>query len=166
VDFEQYRQATIDADRLEWLPMMYWVSGGVGVLFSLYFLIYVVMGVTIAAIPTTSDESAPPAIIGWMIAGMGLVGFVLIALLGVLRIMSGFWIRARKHRVAIMVIAGISCLEIPYGTLMGVVTFMILGRKSVAELFNGSPAGVPPHSAPPPPPQAADSFEGWDRAQS
>jgi hypothetical protein len=165
VDFEQYRQATIDEDRLEWLPLMYWVSGGVGVLFSLYFLIYVVMGVGIASIPATSDESAPPAFFGWMIAGMGLVGFTLIASIGVLRIMSGFWIRARKHRVAIMVIAGISCLEIPYGTLLGVVTFMILGRKSVAERFSVHQAPLP-HHAPPPPPQAADSFEGWDQAQS
>jgi hypothetical protein len=96
-----------------------------------------------------------------MFAGIGLIGFLLLASLGVLKILSGFWIRKRKHRVAIMVIAGISCIEIPYGTLLGVVTFMILGRKSVAALFSGTPADSAPHDAPPPPPRAADSFEGW-----
>jgi hypothetical protein len=160
VDFEQYRQATVDGDQLEWLPLMFWVSGGVGLLFSLYFLVYVVMGAMIVTIPSASDGSAPPDFFGWMIVGIGLVGFALVAAVGVLRIMSGFWIRKRKHRVAIMVVAGISCIEIPYGTLLGVVTFMILGRKSVAALFNGLPVGSVAQ-APPPAPQAADSFEGW-----
>lgn len=161
MDFEQYRQATVDEDRLGWLPLMFWVSGGVGLLFSLYFLMYVAIGVMIATAPSASDGSAPPDFFGWMFAGIGLVGFVLVATLGVLRIMSGFWIRKRRHRAAIMVIAGISCLEIPYGTLLGVLTFMILGRKSVAALFSGHPVGSVPHGAPPSAPQAVDSFEGW-----
>jgi hypothetical protein len=37
-----------------------------------------------------------------------------------------------------MVIAAIGCLEIPYGTLLGVFSFLVLGRDSVARLFTSS----------------------------
>jgi hypothetical protein len=161
VDFEQYRQAIVDEDQLGWLSIMFWVSGGAALLFSLYFLIYVGLGLAIASIPPTGDASSPPAFFGLIFAGFGLVGFSFLAALGALKILSGFWIRKHKHRVTVMVVAGISCLEIPYGTLLGVLTFVVLGRSSVAALF-GSPA-VPraQRQAPAPAPETADSFEGW-----
>jgi hypothetical protein len=34
-----------------------------------------------------------------------------------------------------MVIAGIGCLEFPYGTVLGIFSFLVLGRDSVVELF-------------------------------
>ncbi len=161
VDFEQYRQAIVDEDQLGWLSLMFWVSGGAALLFSLYFLIYVGLGLAIASIPPTGDASSPPAFFGFVFAGIGLVGFAFLATFGALKILSGFWIRKHKHRVIVMVIAGISCLEIPYGTLLGVLTFVVLGRRSIAVLF-GSPSlrPVPPTTAAPAP-ETADSFEGW-----
>jgi hypothetical protein len=38
-----------------------------------------------------------------------------------------------------MVIAGIGCLEIPYGTVLGVFSFLVLGRDSVVPLFSPRP---------------------------
>ena len=35
--------------------------------------------------------------------------------------------------------AGLSCLEIPYGTVLGALTFVVLARPSVAALFRGAP---------------------------
>lgn len=157
MEFEQYRQAVVDEDQLGWLPIMFWVSGGVGIFVSLYFLIYIAFGILIASTPSSSD-AAPPAIFGWMFAGIGTLGFVSIVSLGVLKILCGFWIRKRKHRIAIMVIAGISCLEIPYGTLLGVLTFMILGRASVAALFGKPSTGPGGQWVAPPAPEAPGSF--------
>ena len=37
-----------------------------------------------------------------------------------------------------MVIAGISCLFVPYGTILGVFTFIVLQRSSVEKLFEQS----------------------------
>jgi hypothetical protein len=34
------------------------------------------------------------------------------------------------------VTAAISCLEVPYGTLLGVLTFMVMARPSVRALFD------------------------------
>ena len=48
-----------------------------------------------------------------------------------------------------LIVAGVNCLALPYGTLAGVLTFIVLGRNSVRALFaNGQPA-VPDESVPP-----------------
>jgi hypothetical protein len=47
-------------------------------------------------------------------------------------------IKHRKSRTFCIVIAAVGCLEIPYGTLLGVFSFFVLGRDSVAHLFTPS----------------------------
>jgi len=41
-----------------------------------------------------------------------------------------------------MVISAISCLEFPYGTALGVLSLMVLGRASVAKQFTPKPASM------------------------
>jgi hypothetical protein len=142
MDFEQFRQSVIDEEQLRLLPLFYWVSGGVTGLISLYFLIYVALGVGIATMPTSAGAAAAssPAGVGWVFAAIGGVGFAILAALATLKIMCGFWLRRRKHRVLVMLVAAVSCLEVPYGTLLGVFTFITLGRPSVAALFGAPPS--------------------------
>ena len=35
-----------------------------------------------------------------------------------------------------MVVAGFGCLEVPYGTALGVCTFLVLNRRSVEKVFD------------------------------
>jgi len=42
-----------------------------------------------------------------------------------------------------MVMAGISCLEVPYGTVLGALSFVVLGRESVVQLFNSGVVSRP-----------------------
>lgn len=160
MDPETYRQAVVDDEYLKLLSVGYWVSGGLNALFSLYFLFYVALGAVFVLTPTTPSESSPPAAIGWVFVIIGVVGFVLALVFAILKVGAGFWLRSRKHRVAVMVLGGISCLELPYGTLLGVFTFMTLGRPSVATLFDAP--WVAPAGAPSPPPAPATGTVGPD----
>lgn len=38
-----------------------------------------------------------------------------------------------------MISAALSCLGIPYGTLLGVATFIVLGRPRSEAMFEGAP---------------------------
>jgi hypothetical protein len=38
-----------------------------------------------------------------------------------------------------MITAGLSCLEMPYGTALGVMTFVVLSRPSVRQEFDAHP---------------------------
>ena len=51
-------------------------------------------------------------------------------------------IRQRRSRMFCLVVAGISCLGIPYGTILGVCSFIVLGRDSVAAQFDAPAAPV------------------------
>ena len=148
MDFEAYRQSIIDEEQLRLLPVLYWVQGGLMALYSPIALIYVVLGVAFMQIPAT-DSSGPPPAFGWMFAGIGGFGFIMIAAIATLTILAGFWIRKRTHRVACLIVAAVSCLMIPYGTMMGVFTFLVLLRPSVAGLFGEPSAFAPLQQVPP-----------------
>lgn len=140
VDLDGFRQSVVDEEQLRLLSLFYWVSGGVTLFFSLYFLMYAGIGSALMFMPTNSDGSSPPDSLGFLFMAIGLVGFILVAAFGGLQIKAGFWIRARTHRVTIIVLAAITCLGVPFGTLLGVLTFLALARPSVVALFEGSPA--------------------------
>ncbi len=144
------RQIVVDEEHLRLLPVFYWVQGGVMAMYAPFALIYVVMGASIALEP--SAASGPGEAFGWMFAAIGVVAFIFVAVIAVLTILSGFWIRKRKHRTACMVIAGITCLGVPYGTMIGVFTFIVLLRPSVARLFGTRIDDSEIPSTPPAPP--------------
>ena len=139
-------------EHLWFLAIAYWVTGGVTAFIALYGLVYVAMGVMIAVSPnndwvTEPGQAAPPDLFGWFLAGIGVAMVLLCAIVAALQVLTGFWIRKRRRRVLCMVVAGITCLGIPYGTLLGVLTFIVLGRSSVGRCF--APSGPGMEAAPP-----------------
>ncbi len=136
------RQAIIDREHLRVLPVFYWVSGGFWALYGLFMAAYfILIGATFAAIPL-EESGAPPVGFGWMFIGMGVFALLIVALFVTLKIMAGFWMLKRKNRIATMVAAAVSCFEFPYGTLVGVLTFIVLARPSVVALYESPEAGV------------------------
>ena len=58
---------------------------------------------------------------------------VLAAIAALLSILNGRFLQKRRHRGFSMVVAALQCLAIPLGTILGIFTFVVLGRTSVAE---------------------------------
>jgi hypothetical protein len=58
----------------------------------------------------------------------------------VLNVLSGLFLRQKRHRVFSMIIGGLNCLQIPFGTALGVFTIIVLSRDSVRELYSGQTA--------------------------
>ena len=145
---ETIRQSIIDEEHLKLLSLSYMVSGGVAALFSLFGLLYLVMGVFMSLAISHAPETAgkvgepPPAFIGWIFGGIGLALFFVMIALAIAKFWAALCIRRRKSRTFCMVIASISCLEFPYGTLLGVLSFIVLGRDSVARLFTATAPGA------------------------
>ncbi|MGB4580608.1 MAG: hypothetical protein WBI91_01890 [Coriobacteriia bacterium] len=144
---ESERQAIVDDEHLRMLPVFYWVLGAMDILFSLYGLLYVAYGVFFLMVPFDSTAASAqefPAFIGWFMFAMGAAFIIGFGVLATLKILAGFWIKRRTRRTACLVIAGISCLTIPFGTIVGVFTFIVLSRPSVAALFvSGQKRGEP-----------------------
>jgi hypothetical protein len=67
-------------------------------------------------------------------AGMVLLGLTLAAFTAY----AGRCIQRRRSKVLIYVMAAANCVFIPYGTLLGVFTFIVLGSPAAAEEFNAT----------------------------
>src|SRR5262249_13693013 len=65
-----------------------------------------------------------------------LIGAVFFLACAVLNLLSGLFLRRRQNRTFSMVVAGINCLHIPFGTILGVMTLLVLGRDSVRKSYN------------------------------
>jgi hypothetical protein len=133
-----------DAEHLKLLALVYYIRGGINALFSCIFIIYIVMGGIFLMVPQVShnNNNAPPAVMGLIFMILGSALLVVGWSIAGLTIYAGHCLTRRRHRGFCMVVAAINCLFIPYGTLLGVFSFMVLQRPSVQQLFD-QPGGAP-----------------------
>ncbi|MEO8067205.1 MAG: hypothetical protein ABI599_05895 [Flavobacteriales bacterium] len=78
-----------------------------------------------------------PAVVGGVMSAVGWVVSLFIFLFGVLNIISGRNIGKRRGRTFSMVIAGIDCLNFPFGTALGVFALIELSKEDVKRLYSG-----------------------------
>jgi hypothetical protein len=143
------RQSIVDEEHLKLLSLGYKISAAISGFFSLFGFIYVFAGIAMsvafshAADLAVKTDQAPPAFVGWIFAGFGALFILLMATMALLKLRAAFCIQRRKSRTYCMVISAIICIGVPYGTALGVASFMVLGRDSVAQQFNSGAAPQP-----------------------
>ncbi len=140
---EDIHQSIIDEEHLKLLSMGYMVSSGVTAFFSFIGLVYVFIGIMMTKTfphATTTASEQPPAFIGLVFVCIGLAIFIFMIALAAAKFLVALCIKRRRSRIFCMIVAGISCLGIPYGTLLGVLTFIVLGRPSIVPLFSSRAA--------------------------
>ncbi len=145
---QEIRQSILDEEHLKLLSIGYYVSAGLTAFFSLFALLYMAFGfiIVIAGRSSPSVGEPPPAFIGGLLAVIGLAVFALMILGAVLKLLVGFRIKQRRSRIFCMIVAGVGCLEIPYGTLIGVFTLIVLGRDSVRARFESAKDSLSRHT--------------------
>jgi hypothetical protein len=148
------RQTIVDDEHLKLLQWSYLLSGVMTALFSLLGLLYAFMGLMMNSVFTTMAKtgkqaaSMPVDSIGAFLGIFGLAFFLVSVSLAIVKFMAAAFIKRRKSRVFCLVVAAISCLGIPYGTVLGVATFIVLGRDSVQRRFAAPPVRALDHLTP------------------
>lgn len=79
------------------------------------------------------DDNA--RVFGMLIAGVGSAFALLGWIFAVLVAVAGRKLAKRRGRTFCMVIAALCCLMVPFGTILGVFTLVVLSRPSVQALF-------------------------------
>ena len=134
------RQQTIDAEHLKLLSIFYYIVGGMIMLISCFALFYVVFGLLFIFMPESMQNAnhhndPPPKFFGAIFALFGTCGLVFGWSIGLLTIYTGGCIKRREHRFLTLIVAGLQCMWIPFGTALGVFTFIVLFRDSVITLY-------------------------------
>ncbi len=127
-----------DEEHLKLLGIFHYVCAGMMMLFSLIFIFHAVIGLVMLINPQafeSPDGDMPPKAIGLLFAIMGTCPMIFGWTLGILTIVSGRMIQRKRRRTFSLVIAGINCLWMPFGTILGVFTIIVLLRESVIMLY-------------------------------
>jgi len=126
-----------DENHLRLLSIFHYVVGCLTALFFCFPLIHVSVGVAmLMGAFADGSPNQPPQFIG--------IIFVLIGSLIILfgwsvagcTMYAGHCLSRRKNHTFCLVIAAISCMIVPFGTILGVLTIIVLVKPEVKSLFN------------------------------
>lgn len=126
-----------DEQHLNLLSIFHYIVGGLTALFSCMFLMHVAMGIAMLC-GGFEGENPPPQAFAWffilfpavfILVGWTLSGFIIAA---------GRKLKRRTSRTFCLVVAGCECFIMPFGTVLGVFTIIVLMKDSVKELFSAN----------------------------
>jgi hypothetical protein len=132
-------QRKADADHLRLLAIFHFVGAGLAVLGIGFLALHYLFLHSILDNPEmwkNQKGAVPPpkeffAMFKWFYVFFG----AWLVVSGVLNVLSGIFIGRRKFRTFSLVVAVINCIHIPFGTVLGVFTIVVLLRASVRELY-------------------------------
>jgi len=127
-----------DIKHLDLLSIFHYVLGGLTALFSCMPFLHVFMGLAMVSGRFFADNHnpPPPAFMGWIFVIMGAVFIVSGWSIALCMIVVGSKLKRRQNRIFCMVVAGIECIFMPFGTVLGVLTLVVLNKDSVREMFD------------------------------
>ena len=126
-----------DLNHLDLLALFHYILGGITAFFACIPFLHVFMGLAIVSGKLFEDANGtgPPSFFGWLIVVMGSVFIFLGWCLAVFMFITGKKLKRRKNRIFCMVVAGVECVFMPFGTILGVLTLIALSKDSIKEIF-------------------------------
>jgi hypothetical protein len=134
-----------DQEHLRLLKLGFCLMAGMAGFFSLLAVFYIALGVIFALGAVHANSTGDPRLFGLIFVCIGGALFVIGLVAASLIYYAGRSIAERRRRAFCVVIACLSCLQIPWGTAIGVCAILVLNRPSVIALFmEPIPAAPPP----------------------
>lgn len=129
-----------DRDHLRLLATFHWVVAGLAALFSLFPLFYVVIGIAMLAMDSSKSHSGRGGdLFGWFFILLGIGGTLSGLGFATALACAAKFLSERSHYRYCLVVAAIACAFMPFGTVLGVFTIIVLMRPSVRALFVEKP---------------------------
>lgn len=131
-------QSIIDDEHLRLLRIGYFISAGQTAIIIPFGLFYAALGLVVGHLPSGAGSAPTPPFLPLVfgLIGAAVTGFAAVS--AVLKLVTGIRLKERRGRLLCMITAGLSLLEVPYGTALGLMTFIVLGRPNVKQQFERS----------------------------
>ncbi len=128
-----------DDEHLRLLSIFHYVHGALMAVGGFFPIIHVVMGLLMVFSPESLNDGkssgAPPPFFGWIFVVMGSLFILGAWTLALGSFLAGRFMARRRRRTLCLIVAGLSCLVMPLGTVLGVFTFIVLLRPTVKAQF-------------------------------
>jgi hypothetical protein len=137
-------RAALDAEHLRLLGIVYYIAGGMTAAVSCIFIFHATIFTIFGLNPemfqnsnTANGQHAHPPPPGLFLALGGLFFALIFAgwIFGALQIFAGYSLGRRRNLTFVYIIAALECVSVPWGTAIGVFSFIVLTRPSVRALF-------------------------------
>ena len=143
-----------DLEHLRLLSIFHYVVAGIGAFFSCFPVFHLAFGLVMLFAPGILEHGPKENPEGLRLVGLVFVGFAAAFMLTGWTIsfcvyLAGRFLGRRQYYMFCLVMAGILCVMVPFGTVLGVFTIIVLVRPSVMALFEHEAGG--PQSNPLPP---------------
>jgi hypothetical protein len=132
-------------EQLRLLSIFHYVVAGLSALLACFPIIHLTLGLFMIFAPETfhnKGDNAPPVFLGWFFvifaAMFILVGWIFAAFI----FTTGRFLAKRKHYMFCLVMGGVECLFMPFGTVLGIFTIILLIQEPVKQLFNSPNTGT------------------------
>jgi hypothetical protein len=138
-------QRNVDADHLNLLSIFHFVGAGLALLGILFLIVHFTFMHFIFTNPEMwqgQKGGPPPPEIFSMLIVFYIAGGIWLATSAILNVLSGIFLHTRKNRTFSLVVAGINCVHMPLGTVLGVFTIIVLLRPSVREMYEMQSRGI------------------------
>lgn len=125
-----------DEEHLRLLSIFHYIVGGLTAVFALFPLIHLAIGLFLLLAPGRLEmNNAAPRFVGWLFVIIPSILIVCGLSLAVCMIVSGRFLAGRRHYLFCLVTAAIECIVMPFGTVLGIFSIIMLTRDSVKGMF-------------------------------
>ncbi|NNJ24936.1 hypothetical protein [Alienimonas chondri] len=121
-----------DREHLRILSILHYVSAGMTALG------ICAGGAWVAAVLTFAGAGAGEQGVFWLVAVVGAVAVLLNLAIVIAQTLAGRNLHRLRGRTFCLVVAAIECLNVPFGTLVGVFTIVVLSRPTVRAAFEAN----------------------------
>jgi len=132
-----------DMEHIKILSIFHFVVAGIAGLVACFPIIHLVVGISMLAGGFSSGEASsnsalPFALFGLMFTLIPLLIIFLGWAFAICLAISGYFLMNKRHYMFCLIMAGISCIFTPFGTVLGVFSIVVLTRPSVKQLFDST----------------------------
>ena len=124
-----------DEEHLRLLSIFHYVVAGISALYIFFILLWMTFGFAFLSLHADPGQHAPPPEIKWIVIVFGTFGILWWLAYAILTCLAGRYLAQRSHYLFCLVMAGIACMFMPFGTALGVFSLIVLTRDSVKGLF-------------------------------
>jgi len=128
-----------DAEHLKLLSLFHYIVGGLLALISLFPVFHLLFGAVMLFAPHLMEKNAQEIWILQVAGGFFMLFAGLLMLggmsLAIATVMSGRCLSRSRNHTFSFVVAAILCMFMPFGTVLGVFTLIVLSRPSVKSLY-------------------------------
>jgi hypothetical protein len=125
------------ASHLNLLAIFHYVVAGISALFALFPIFHLAMGIWIIFSPATfaARDEHVPVFVGWFFVLFAAIWIFFGLAFAVALAFAGFNLQRRKYYVFCLVMAAVACFFMPFGTILGVLTIILLTKPEVKQTF-------------------------------